>query len=144
MWMKQLGEQQLILVFCQIVNNAHLLLTGMLHPQGSMYENITFQVTDDMKPYSKLIVYYFTADGWNADSIYFNAESSADVFRNKVLPLLPIGWLFHSLTLFGVLAWQLNSNSTCAYESYPSFAFVLKGSWTLLCIIQRHRKWVEK
>ena len=73
-----------VLSDCQIVNNAHLLLTGMLHPHGSTNENITFQVTDDMKPYSKLIVYYFTTDGWNADSMYFNADNSADVFRNKV------------------------------------------------------------
>lgn len=67
-----------------MVTNTHLILTGMLHPNGTKSEHITFAVTDQMKPYSKLLVYYFTTNGWNADSIYFDAESSADIFHNKV------------------------------------------------------------
>lgn len=68
----------------QVITNGHLIFSGMLQPNGSTSEHIRFEVTDKMKPYSKLVVYYFTTDGWNAESIYFDAETSADTFRNKV------------------------------------------------------------
>lgn len=56
----------------------------MLHPNGSTSEHITFNVTEQMKPYSELIVYYFTTDVWNAEAIYFDVATSSDVFKNKV------------------------------------------------------------
>ncbi|WAQ93982.1 CD109-like protein, partial [Mya arenaria] len=78
-----LGAVPLGKVFYYVITNDHVTLSGALD-SVSKTEHIHFQVRDDMKPYSKLIVYYFTTDSWNADSIHFVAKTSADVFQNKI------------------------------------------------------------
>ncbi|WAQ93985.1 CD109-like protein, partial [Mya arenaria] len=78
-----LGAVPLGKVFYYVITNDHVTLSGALD-SISKTEHIHFQVRDDMKPYSKLIVYYFTTDSWNADSIHFVAKTSADVFQNKI------------------------------------------------------------
>ncbi|XP_052246732.1 CD109 antigen-like [Dreissena polymorpha] len=81
---KLLSADPMDKIFFTVINNNHVVQSGILNCSGSRTENIVFKVTDEMKPYSKLIVYYFTTSGWNADSIYFVATTSADVFTNKV------------------------------------------------------------
>ena len=38
-----------------------------------------------MEPYAQLIVYHFMDNGtWSADSVYFNVNDGALIFKNKV------------------------------------------------------------
>lgn len=48
---------------------------------------ISFLVTEKMKPYGKISVYYFDTDIWNADALYFDVREDSNKFKNKVCDL---------------------------------------------------------
>ncbi|KAH3716732.1 hypothetical protein DPMN_059461 [Dreissena polymorpha] len=82
---KLLAAEPMQDLYFAVVTNGHVTHSGMIRYSGAVKEgHIIFQVTDNMKPYSKLIVYYFTTDGWNADSIHFTTSHTANVFRNSI------------------------------------------------------------
>lgn len=64
----------------------------MVH-SGSLFNNmsntmqISFLVTEKMKPYGKISVYYFDTDIWNADALYFDVREDSNKFKNKVCDL---------------------------------------------------------
>jgi hypothetical protein len=67
-----------------------MLQTGYLHDNVSNTMQLSFHVTDKMKPYGKLVVYYFDTDLWNADALYFDVKEDANKFKNKVMQLQPV------------------------------------------------------
>jgi hypothetical protein len=71
-------------MFFQVIANDRMVHNGYLFDNGSSTLHITFSVTDKMKPYGKLIAYYFNTDYWNADAIYFDVKEDANKFKNKV------------------------------------------------------------
>ena len=58
---------------------------GYISDNTSSTLHITFSVTDKMKPYGKLVLYYFDTDVWNADALYFDVKEGANKFKNKVI-----------------------------------------------------------
>ncbi|XP_060573011.1 CD109 antigen-like isoform X2 [Ruditapes philippinarum] len=70
--------------FYAIFANSRMLQTGYLHDNVSNTMQLSFHVTDKMKPYGKLVVYYFDTDLWNADALYFDVKEDANKFKNKV------------------------------------------------------------
>ncbi|XP_060578353.1 CD109 antigen-like isoform X2 [Ruditapes philippinarum] len=71
-------------IFYAVIANDRMVHNGYLFDNGSSTLHITFSVSDIMKPYGKLIAYYFDTDFWNADAIYFDVKEDANKFKNKV------------------------------------------------------------
>ena len=61
-----------------------MVQSGSLLVGGSTTAYVTVNVTQDMKPYGQLVVYYFSDLQWNADSLYFDVSDGSNSFRNQV------------------------------------------------------------
>ncbi|XP_060601286.1 uncharacterized protein LOC132754646, partial [Ruditapes philippinarum] len=71
-------------LFYAVVANDRIVHSGVVYDDGSSSVPLSFVATEKMKPYGKLIVYYFTNDEWNADATYFQVQDSSKKFRNKI------------------------------------------------------------
>ncbi|XP_053374577.1 CD109 antigen-like isoform X2 [Mercenaria mercenaria] len=71
-------------LFYAVIANDRMVHSGHLYDNVSSTMQLSFSVTDKMKPYGKIVVYYFHTDVWNADALYFDVREDANKFRNKV------------------------------------------------------------
>ncbi|XP_053374571.1 CD109 antigen-like isoform X1 [Mercenaria mercenaria] len=73
-----------LLFFYAVIANDRMVHSGKLYDNVSSTVQLSFPVTDKMKPYGMVVVYYFDTDVWNADALYFDVRDDANKFRNKV------------------------------------------------------------
>jgi hypothetical protein len=72
--------------------------SGVVHNNVSSDMQITFLITDKMKPFGKLVVYYFDTDVWNADALIFDVHEDSDKFKNKVPTFCSCQFALHVYT----------------------------------------------
>ncbi|XP_045170199.2 CD109 antigen-like [Mercenaria mercenaria] len=71
-------------VFYAVIANNRMVHSGYLYDNVSSTVQLSFSVTDKMKPFGKIVVYYFHTDVWNADALYFDVKEDSNKFKNKV------------------------------------------------------------
>lgn len=71
-------------MFYAVIANDRMVHSGMLYDNVSNTVTLVFMVTHQMKPYGKLVVYYFDDDVWNADALYFDVKEDSQKFKNKI------------------------------------------------------------
>ncbi|KAL4237870.1 hypothetical protein ACF0H5_002580 [Mactra antiquata] len=71
-------------LFYAIIANDRVVQAGTIHDSTSDIVQISFSVTSNMKPYAKLVVYFFETSMWNADAIFFDVHEDSNKFKNKI------------------------------------------------------------
>lgn len=69
----------------QVIANDRIVMTGQVQDTTSDIVQIAFNVTSQMTPYGKLVVYFFQTDSWNADAVFFDVHEDSNKFKNKVI-----------------------------------------------------------
>lgn len=67
-----------------MIANERIVHTGIVNDSSSGLIDLSIHVTDKMKPYGKLVAYYFKDDFWNADALNFEVTDGSKKFRNQV------------------------------------------------------------
>ena len=114
----------------KVITNNHVTANGSL-PSVSTSGHIYILVHDDMKPYSKLVVYYFTVSGWNADSIHFVATTTSDTFRNQVCYYQTLKICIENMEYYKCETFLINIYIDQFYWSF--FYFTKMDTTTLRC-----------
>ncbi|KAL4237648.1 hypothetical protein ACF0H5_002362 [Mactra antiquata] len=73
-----------VTLFYAVIANDRVVQSGAIQDSTSDIAHISFTVTTDMKPYAKLVVYFFDTSMWNADALFFDVHEDSNKFKNKI------------------------------------------------------------
>ncbi|KAL4237869.1 hypothetical protein ACF0H5_002579 [Mactra antiquata] len=84
-WLLDTGNMQILQnTSTTVIANDRVVQSGAIQDSTSDIVHISFTVTSDMKPYAKLVVYFFETSMWNADAMFFDVHEDSNKFKNKI------------------------------------------------------------